>query len=54
MSTRVISATSWRVRTAVWASAGVGALAFVTVLLWARYGGAVFFEMIAAGFASCF
>ena len=54
MLTRVISATSWRVRTAVWAGAGVGALASATVLLWAHYGSAVFFEMIVAGFASCF
>jgi hypothetical protein len=54
MSTRVISATSWRVRFAVWASAGVGALVSATVLLWAHYGSAIFFEMIAAGFASCF
>jgi hypothetical protein len=53
MSTRVISATSWRVRTA-WAGAGVGVLAAATVVLWSHYGSTVFFEMIAAGFASCF
>jgi hypothetical protein len=52
MTARVISATSWRVRTAVWV--GAGALAFATVLLWAHYGSAVFFEMLAAGLASCF
>jgi hypothetical protein len=46
------SATPWRLRSAVWAC--VGALMAAAVLLWAHYGGAVFFEMIAAGFASCF
>lgn len=32
---------------------GVGALA-AGVLLWAHYGTAVFFEMIASGIAACF
>jgi hypothetical protein len=50
----VSSATPWRVRSAVWAGAGVGALMAAAVLLWVHYGSAVFFEMIAAGFASCF
>jgi hypothetical protein len=44
----------WPIRPAVWAGAGIGALAAAAVLLWDRYGGAVFFEMIAAGIASCF
>jgi hypothetical protein len=47
--------TRWRMPPAVWAGAGVGgALAAAAVLLWVHYGSAVFFEMIAAGFASCF
>jgi hypothetical protein len=36
------------------AVAGVGVLLAATVGLWAHYGSAVFFEMIAAGFAACF
>ena len=35
------------------ATAG-GMLLAGTVALWAHYGGAVFFEMIAAGFTACF
>ena len=31
-----------------------GMLVAGTVALWAHYGSAVFFEMIAAGFAACF
>jgi len=43
-----------RVRPALWASAGiVGALAAATVVLWAHYGSAVFFEMVMAGLAFC-
>jgi hypothetical protein len=48
----VTSPTPWR-RYAVWASAGIGALMASAVLLWVHYGSAVFFEMIAAGFAFC-
>jgi hypothetical protein len=48
----VSSAAQWRMRSAVWA--GVGALSAAAALLWVHYGSAVFFEMIAAGFASCF
>jgi hypothetical protein len=44
----------WAIRPAVWAGLGAGALATAGVLLWDRYGSAVFFEMIAAGIASCF
>ena len=47
-------ATPWRMRAVAWVAAGVGALAAVAVLLWIHYGSAVFFEMIAAGIASCF
>jgi hypothetical protein len=47
-------ATPWRRQPAIWAGAGFGALAAVAVLLWVRYGSAVFFEVIAAGLASCF
>jgi hypothetical protein len=36
------------------AAAGAGVVLAVTVGLWAHYGGAVFFEMIAAGLAACF
>jgi hypothetical protein len=31
-----------------------GALFAGTILLWAHYGSAVFFDMIAAGIAACF
>jgi hypothetical protein len=35
--------------------AGLGVLLLVAALiLWAHYGTAVFFEMIASGFAACF
>jgi hypothetical protein len=54
MPDRAVSATSWSVQPLVWAVAGMGALAAAAVLLWAHYGSAVFFEMIVAGFASCF
>jgi hypothetical protein len=33
---------------------GVGVAVAATVALWAHYGGAVFFDMIAAGFRACF
>jgi hypothetical protein len=44
------------VRTAViWGGAGLGGLLLAAaVALWFHYGTAVFFETIAAGFASCF
>jgi hypothetical protein len=39
----------------LWGGAGLGALLLVGALgLWFHYGTAVFFETIAAGFASCF
>jgi hypothetical protein len=41
--------------TIVWSAAGLGALALCgAAALWFHYGTAVFFEMIAAGFAACF
>ncbi len=53
MPDSVSSATSWRMRPAIWASALAGALMAATVLLWNHYGSAVFFEMIATGLATC-
>ena len=43
-------------RTAVlWGGGGLGALLLLSAAgLWFHYGTAVFFETIAAGFASCF
>lgn len=54
MVTRVSSATQWHVRPVALAGAGLGALTAAGALLWVHYGSAVFFEMLAAGFASCF
>ena len=45
------------VRFAFWpvlAAGGVGGMVAATGVLWVHYGGAVFFEMIAAGFRACF
>jgi hypothetical protein len=36
------------------AAAAAGVLLVATVALWARYGTAVFYEMILAGLAACF
>jgi hypothetical protein len=53
-ATPVLSSRAWRMRPATLAGAAVaGALMAAAVLLWDHYGSAVFFEMIAAGFASC-
>ncbi len=42
-------------RALVVGGAGLGAALFISaVIMWARYGTAVFFEMIASGFAACF
>ena len=39
----------------IWGGAGSAGLLFMAALaLWFHYGTAVFFETIAAGFASCF
>ncbi|MBO0751752.1 MAG: hypothetical protein J2P53_06560 [Bradyrhizobiaceae bacterium] len=42
----------WITRSALWT--GIGVLAVSAIVLWAYYGGAVFFETIAAGLAACF
>lgn len=36
------------------ASAAAGLVVAATIALWARYGTAVFYEMILAGIAACF
>jgi hypothetical protein len=36
------------------AAAAAGVVLAATIAMWARYGGAVFYEMIAAGLAACF
>jgi hypothetical protein len=54
MPIRISSATPWHLGPAAWAGAGIGALTAAVALLWVHYGSAVFFEMLAAGFASCF
>ena len=38
----------------VLAGASGAALLFAAIVLWAQYGTAVFFELIAAGIAACF
>jgi len=55
MPDSVIAPMPLRFRPAIWAGAGIfGAMVAGTVVLWAHYGGAVFFEMIMAGLAACF
>ena len=55
MPDSAISPMPVRFRPAVWASVGiVGVMVAGTILLWAHYGSAVFFEMIMAGLAACF
>jgi hypothetical protein len=41
-------------RAVILIAAVIGILLAGTVALWAHYGTAVFYEMIAAGFAACF
>ena len=43
-----------RSRTLVLAGGGIAALLAATLVLWAYYGTAVFFEMVRAGWAACF
>jgi hypothetical protein len=44
-----------RSRPALWAGTAImGLIMAATILLWAHYGTAVFFAMIASGIASCF
>jgi hypothetical protein len=55
MADSVIASRPPRFRPVVWVGAGiVGAMVAGTILLWAHYGSAVFFEMIMAGLAACF
>jgi hypothetical protein len=55
MPDSAVSPMPTRFRPAVWLGVGiVGAIVAATVLLWAHYGSAVFFEMIMAGLAACF
>jgi hypothetical protein len=50
-----VSTLPTRLRPAIWlGTAVVGLMLAGTIVLWARLGSAVFFEMIAAGFAACF
>jgi len=55
MRERMISVTPSRIQPVMWAGgAAIGALVAATIMLWAHYGGTLFFEMIVAGLASCF
>jgi hypothetical protein len=54
MTEATISGPPARMRGILWVVGSVvGALVATGVILWAHFGGAVFFEMIAAGIASC-
>jgi hypothetical protein len=51
----VVAPPARRVSLALGLALGVAAvLLLAALLLWSRYGTAVFFEMIAAGIAACF
>ncbi len=50
--TTIFTGGNWRPLAAV--AGVVGALLAGALVLWAHYGTAVFFEMIAAGIAMCF
>jgi hypothetical protein len=53
--TRASARTNRLARILVAGGSGLAALLLVAALiLWARYGTTMFFEMIASGFASCF
>jgi hypothetical protein len=53
--TTAVSTMPMRLRPAIWLGAAVvGLMLAGTIALWAHLGSAVFFEMIAAGFAACF
>ena len=48
-------AASWPVRAIAVAGGAAGVLVLLgTLMLWGRYGTAVFFEMIASGISACF
>jgi hypothetical protein len=53
MPETVSAATPQLSRPLVLIAAAVGILLAATVLLWAHYGTAVFYEMIVAGLAAC-
>jgi hypothetical protein len=50
----VTASTAWVSRPWLAVAAAGGVLLAATVALWAHYGTAVFYEMIAAGIAACF
>jgi len=53
--TRTSASANRLARALVVGGAGLGAvLLLAAIVLWAHYGSAVFFEMIASGFAACF
>ncbi len=54
MPETVSASTPGYIRPLLLVAAVFGMLLAGTVALWARYGTAVFFEMIAAGIATCF
>ena len=48
-------AAPWPARAIAVAGSAIGVLILLgTLVLWGRYGTAVFFEMITSGFAACF
>ena len=50
----LFSATRPLPRSLIWLGALSALLAAATLILWAHYGTAVFFEMVRAGWAACF
>ena len=55
LNTRASQPANRIARALVAGGAGIGAVVLVgALILWARYGTAVFFEMIVSGFAACF
>jgi hypothetical protein len=54
MPDSVLPSSPVRLRPVLWAAAAaVGLMVGATIVLWAHYGTAVFFEMIVAGIAAC-
>jgi len=55
MPDSALSSSPARSRPGLWAGAAiVGVMVAATIVLWAHYGTAVFFETIMAGIAACF
>ena len=54
MPDAVVQSPRFASRPALLAGAVCGALIAATLVLWAHYGTAVFFEIIAAGIEACF